>query len=475
MHQQRYQEALRDEWNHIENITNAHARNITAKRRPVAAPPVCFEGGEQATGEGTFHERWEAWTLKFKLPKDLRWLRVCARDGLNRFVRGTTTEPPYSNNPALDEKRFIASLANWHDKMNAHRDVSTDGTGATAATDPDADTFSEEDIAKPIAKSTRIGKASLYIPDVYVCRYAPTRGRPHQRYRVEQAVVDIVLSDTGAAPSYATTSLLEKMPRDAVIDRQPEAPVSPIDGPDGKSLETYGTAVLLLDVQGMKVRQEVIVGAGAPILILGNDFLDSYKAVISMNVDNVGGAEAVLSTDRGKRTIKLSTNAATLQVASLTPSPTHANDDSTAASYDGKADRGATGATAGAYTVEPLPTLDKPAGKSQDFTNKQLQVVNPERYFLHTGEAVHIPARSKATLWLACPKDLEQDKVREYYIDRLPVQEGMSHTPPVVIPSFVNPNRHGLIPVVVWNRKRRAITIPSFTATATLEVGYEAV
>ena len=467
--QQLQRESLRTEWLRIEQITSASGREIAKqvasgdKETLSEVQRPCFEGGRSQEPTG-------AWTPS--LLKTLNQIEQWARRNRVPFNRGQVMR---ANARAGLNASFARSSA---DDPSVALPVANLGTTAPPSP-PDleetGETFTCDDIVRPVAKSTVVGKTSLFLPGVSVCRHAGTRKGIDKLYRVDQTtVVKSSLMDSGAAPSYVTDQLLEKMPRDAVVERDPYAIVPPLDGPDGAPLSTLGTATLLLNVQGVKVKQTVIVGRGKPILILGNDFLDSFKANIAMNVDGVGGAVATLQTDKGERKVQLSTNVAHARVANVNVGLSFtAESDATAPATSSK-DRGATGSTAGSYSVSPLPTIDPPSGSPEEFTNAQLRVAEPDRYFLHTGEAVTIPARSRATLWLACPRDLAHDKVRDYFIDRLPVQEGMSRNPPVVIPSFVTPNAHDLIQVVVWNRKDRMLTLPAFAAVATLEVGYTA-
>lgn len=346
--------------------------------------------------------------------------------------------------------------------------------------DPDAyasmsgEEFSEADLMLPVAMERQIPRQALYVSGLTVCRHAGTRKGKDKLFRVDHALaVRQVLNDTGAGPDFVTTGLLELMPADACVERNPEAAVGPLNGPNGKPITTVGTAVIIFSLEGAKFRREFIVGEGAPLLILGNEFMDDYKAKVEMNCDGAGSARMTLRTRQGLCRVHLSTNApAPRVIGALRGADASLGTDATSPTIEGVG--GATGNTSGGFTVEPLPTVEVPSCGSDDLVDQQLGALDTQRYFLYSGTSMTIPARRKATLWLALPRDLEGSKIGEYFIDRLPTQDGIETDPPLVLPSFVNPDARNMVQVVVWNRRHKPRTIPAFSPVASLELGYTA-
>ena len=137
---------------------------------------------------------------------------------------------------------------------------------------------------------------------------------------------------------------------------------------------------------------------------------------------------------------------------------------------------GATGKTAGEYTIEPLPGAPFPCAKAEGAVDAAIKAEsNSAKYFLYTGAAVHIPAGAKATVWMAMPRDLPADKMETCFVSSLPKLDGIGTDPPFVIPGLEKPDERGLIKVVVWNRRSRDRSLPAFSPVAELEVGWDVV
>ena len=461
---------IREDWDHSERLVEVIGRQLadpwlnqrtvlseedsdTLEEEKSRQTHFSLEGASSAPSAFGWLQQ-----LRQQRRRDPQWnLISAARVELNKFVKGEVI----NQNPSL-----VAALpaATTGDQTRRPCEVGLDDTG---------ETFTEDEIQRPVAPVRTLSRNSLYIPGLTVCRHAPTRKGKPQVYRVDHALVaPQALQDTGAGPSYVTDGLLSALPADACVSRNPHACVGNVLGPNGDSMSLLGTATLVFDIQGVKFRQEFVVGRGAPILILGNDWSDAYKAQLSLNTDGLGAAEVVLRTAQGDCHVALSTRRDVQQVALVQPhGPTG---DSMVPRYDHSADHGATGATAGATVVEALPTLSAPDSDAQSLVDAAVKVADPEEYYLYTGEAVLIPGRSKATIWLAAPLDLRHEDVRDYLVRSLPNHFGIEKNPPMVVPAFVQPNKHNLVPVVVWNEKNRARSLPAFSPVAQLEVGYTA-
>ena len=165
---------------------------------------------------------------------------------------------------------------------------------AAAAAPPDVDgptVFSEADLPDTPLLPPTYHRNCLYVPRLTVCRYAQTRKGSDRKYLIDVALmVRRTLADTGAGPSIVTTGLLNTLPADAVVSRDFTADTGVVVGPSGEPLTRRGVATIVFDLDGMPCRHRFLVVEGKALLLLGNDFLDAWKASINLNEDGQGQA-----------------------------------------------------------------------------------------------------------------------------------------------------------------------------------------
>jgi hypothetical protein len=120
----------------------------------------------------------------------------------------------------------------------------------------------------------------LYVRDLILCRR-----NGEGRYLVDAALtINTTFADTGAGPSVITKSLLDSLPDDACAVRtRDDQPLQPITGPDGSPLIPRGHVALVFSISGVTFRHRFLVIEGNPMLLLGNDFLASHAAIISLH------------------------------------------------------------------------------------------------------------------------------------------------------------------------------------------------
>jgi hypothetical protein len=126
---------------------------------------------------------------------------------------------------------------------------------------------------------TSVEPHCCYVPNVIVCR----EQKDGEVYDDESLFVPRTLADTGAGPSVITTELLDALPSDACVQRDYDAAVGELVGPDGKPLQTHGHATVIFWLNGLSCVHCFLVMSGKPMLLLGIDFLKGRKAVIYLN------------------------------------------------------------------------------------------------------------------------------------------------------------------------------------------------
>ena len=302
----------------------------------------------------------------------------------------------------------------------------------------------------------------LYVSDVTVCT------RTGNKYSINVAMaVQQALADTGAGPSVITTDLLELLPNNACVDRDwNDDGLPPPVGPDGQPLRTNGHATLSFEIAGVQYTHRFQVVCGKPLLLLGNDFLNAYQAVISLNFEGTGGSRIeLLSMIDGVKTwhrVEATVNPmSTRRVSSVAPAT---------ASTDPVDDTAPTAQRNHVSVPEPLPRLKTPTLTAEELAKEHLEI-DSQSYALYTEKAVTIPPRSKVTVWARVPLCL-QGQHTSCLIDRLPPRPGLED-PPLVEMHPVTIRDDHRVPVVVWNRTKRSSTIPAHSPLAEFDVESE--
>ena len=242
--------------------------------------------------------------------------------------------------------------------------------------------ISEADAATLTPPAARVSAShSLHVRGLTVKRHAQTRHREDKHYRVDDVyTVSQSLCDSAAGPSIVTTGLLALLPADAVVERSRDNTSYPLLGADGKELRQSGSMVLIFRLGDTPCRHRFRLVEGKPLLLLGTDFLDPRRAVISMNEDGAGHGTLALTSlaPDGRTPVEHSVEVSTLHPSQETGraggvnSVSPGEDDNT-----GSTTRDATGVvetdTAETfYRLDPLPTATPPGLGPQETVKEAL-------------------------------------------------------------------------------------------------------
>ena len=380
-----------------------------------------------------------------------------------------TLEPPQ---PARGDRK--ASLS-WGASSPTTLEGASDVALCDVALQQRALEFGEDDIAQAPDPNAQYQRNCLYVRGLTVCRKVR---RQLQRFRVDVAMtVRKSLADSGAGPSVLTTELLAALPDDACVNRDTDSEVPPTNGPDGKPLRTHGHATVIFDLGGVHYRHRFLVVEGAPLLILGNDFMDAYSANIQYGREGESRGVLTLQTRRRGQPHVHSLEVTVDPRAALTGSSVAAVQSST-----GVSDTVASVATGGA-TVNPavppelptayehLPGLDPPTQSADQLAKEHLEVGQSE-YLVYSEQAIVVPARTKATVWLRAPLEFK-GKRSHYLLEPVPFRAGVDSDIPPVQCRVVEPDADHRIPVTIWNNGRRALHVPGYSPVAQLSVEYD--
>lgn len=346
----------------------------------------------------------------------------------------------------------------------------SDETGATvAAIEPKA--YDESDLTEAPAPY-RLDLAVKHSLFVKALRFlVKRRGKFYADVNCAVAI-NRVLADTGAGPSIITTEFLAQLPNSVVLGRSQESYATPIHGADGAPLAQHGTAILSFLLGDTPCKHNFTVVEGAPLLLLGTDFLDPRSATIAMNVDGEGSGRLTLtsSTKRGLVTHTAETTTVPVAAAAVVASalgPTRASD-VTGASTSAEETSGADTAR-----VEELPKPDHPNSSAAEYATDAVEpfweLAQSEHLLYSSHIPITLPPRSKVTVSIRAPKALV-DQSPSCLVDRLPQRAGLEQPPHVVsrCTSIVN----GRIEVTILNTGRRRETIAAHTPLALLDSEY---
>ena len=345
-----------------------------------------------------------------------------------------------------------------------------------------SDSIMEQDVALTPSLEA-YAATSLYVTNFQVARRAQTRHRADTLYTVDTAVAGKVLADTGAAPSIVTTELLEKLPKDCRLSRDPYANVGPLNGADGRPLVTLGKVRIDFLLGKTRCRHEFTVVQGKPLILLGNDFLVPRNAEIHLNTDGKGNGLIKLTSDlsggrRKEHSFQVTSNAQRpdhrcpirqdggQKVAIVdndpqtTPGPTKAS-----------------GESGSRITIERwLPEPKKPEALTAEAFKDDCWTLETSEHLLYTTEAVEIPPMSRVTIRVRAPQQLiQQGSVPSCLVERLR-QVGPDGNPetdsvPQVIPRLTT-IQDGHLEVQLINTTRRKKSVAGFSPLAMLDSEY---
>ena len=292
-----------------------------------------------------------------------------------------------------------------------------------------SDSMMTQDLDSEVTLTPSLGAyaaSSLYVTEFRVARKAQTRQTDDELYSVDTAVAGRVLADTGAAPSIVTTELLEKLPRDCRLSRDPYASVGPLNGADGKPLVTLGRVKIDFYLGDTPCQHEFTVVQGKPLVLLGNDFLVPRNAEIHLNTDGRGNGriELISNTQRGttkEHSFNVSSNAR--RPNQLRPmAPVKGQDVANVdipTGFDGTA-KGTNRTGAEGVPERWMPEPKKPEDLTREACAEDGWRLETSEHLLYTDEAIAIPPRSRVTVRVRAPQQLlDQEGVPSCLVDRL--------------------------------------------------------
>lgn len=199
----------------------------------------------------------------------------------------TATGPPLLSHRTTPHQRiafFTAMHGGWvpGGLLSEAEPVDSFSVCAVAPEEPKGVAVSEV----TITPQAPIDWQCLYATDLIIGRSPPP---DFENFILDPALrITRALADTGAGPSVITTGILDTLPPDACVTRDRHAYGDPVSGADGTLLRTEGYADVIFSLSGLPCRHRFLVVVGAPMLILGNDFLQPRSASIHLS-DSKGG------------------------------------------------------------------------------------------------------------------------------------------------------------------------------------------
>ena len=163
--------------------------------------------------------------------------------------------------------------------------------GTVKSNDSRPKVMSQRDVQPTDATATGEGPNSAFIEGFRVlCRGKnPDSGTDCPTYEVCNAACSFLpnaLADTGAGPSIISQGILDRLPSNAAIQRMkgPTKSVEVVDVQGGQLLLTHMVRITFL-LNGLGYEHAFRVLEGGDLVILGNDFLRSHGAIISLGDD----------------------------------------------------------------------------------------------------------------------------------------------------------------------------------------------
>ena len=315
---------------------------------------------------------------------------------------------------------------------------------------------------------TDIAQHALYVRGVSVLRPSTSRRDPGSFFHVGCSLMTTnVLADTGAAPSIITTELLAQLPKECVRERNEHLQPFRVNGANGQPLCQRGTVALALYLGRMACEQTFIVVEGAPLMILGNDFLSSRRAEIKLNVEGDGEGVIQLSSVNPARPQHVQTHE-----VRVTTAPYSASAVSVAAAD--RVDRHMPPRLKRAPLppvphTAALPVATPPAEFATEAVTNQGWKVQAAEHLLYSSHPIRLPARSRVTVRLKVPLEM-LDRTPSCLITPLPHRPGLED-PPQVIPRVVT-IQEGSVDVEIWNTRRCEHTVAAHIPIAMLDAEY---
>ena len=348
---------------------------------------------------------------------------------------------------------------------------------------------------------------SLFIQNLVVLRESQkTKDKGNRFYITVAAVVNRALADTGAGPSLVTTELLEQLPPDCCVCRNADAAVTPTNGADGLPLRMQGTVSIMFSLDNKPYSHTFVVAVGAPLLLLGMDFLAKWRATISIESDGKG----IISLNRPNALNKRNGSSAgkhSFRVATAAP-PSFVSTTAAAISKHSlfrkakSTPQPVTATAAAAISTHSLPTPTLPNAvtkdgaeqgqardprgqasrdasspeveNASDLVNRALKEgswrLESTEHLLYSHKPIKLPPRSRVVVRVNAPHALAHNSDATCLVDRLPNRAGLED-PPQVMPRCTRID-NGQIELEIWNTRRTAHTVAANLPLAKLDTEY---
>ena len=268
------------------------------------------------------------------------------------------------------------------------------------------------------------------------------------------------LIDTGAGPSVITTELLAALPKDCCVFRDTEDHGPPLTSADGRPLRQAGSARVFFLLGDTPCRHDFYVVEGAPLLLIGNDFMVPRRAQVQLNDDGSGLVSFTSPLPSGK---------SVSHSVAVTTQPFESPPARSVSLADYTGDTQSTDVDDTGGTADPLPTATTPEAMGKDAIAAGAWELQSSEHLLYSHRPIKLPPRSTVTVWLKCPLELAERAV-SCLVDRLPNRVGLEQ-PPQVIPrptSIVD----GYIAVAIMHTGRKTHTIAANIPVCLLDSEY---
>eukprot|EP00962_Isochrysis_galbana_P046552 scaffold18765_cov131-Isochrysis_galbana.AAC.1 len=227
------------------------------------------------------------------------------------------------------------------------------------------------------------------------------------------------------------------LPDDACISREEqEQKLDAIAGPDGSPLIPRGHVSLVFSISGVPFRHRFLVIEGNPMLLLGNDFLASHAAVISLSSKDSEGTIRLSRSTEGKDVVlQVSTGPRVSGAYSISSIQTVGEAETIPRLQYAKPltiDFGRDPREPFSTPVEGQEAEITPLFSTADELAARAPATCSSEFLLYADTAVRIPGLSKASFLVPAPLALREHKDCAMFVDRLPHRDGLDDTPLVL-------------------------------------------
>ena len=293
-----------------------------------------------------------------------------------------------------------------------------------------------------------------YLEDFVVSCTDSTRHRSNPGFLIDRAKMQCnwAIADSGAGPSVITDEMLE-----LIRQARPDASVHTtlesqrvievtLVNLEGSALLDLGQVSMDFTLSGIPHRQTFRLVEGAPLLVLGNDFIAKHNASVNLLRDSTGYLEYDWKGNR------------TRSALSTKPPPRQG-----CGSFKKNTAPLETTHRAAAAVTLPVPprSLEPPSPSSTDAPLRAVKKA-PES-LLYSKLPIRIESMQDGEVWLDLPLPL-RDLPGPFFVEPVPSREGIDvHAP--ASSGLVRPV-DGRVPVRLWNLLPHATTVPTFSPVA---------